>query len=133
MPANTRIVTAQNTADQSLPDNTFTTLAVVSPVTTGSGPRAVAVTATVVVTAGTGTTAVQVFLRRGPAGSRVAIGEDTTVSLAAGDTLPITVAAVDEPGELAGGIYSVSAQQVDATAAGTVSYVAMSAAVGVYP
>ncbi len=112
---------------QFLPDQGSTTLVTTAETVIGtflgisvSGPGSrVLISSTVIVTPGTGTTAIQLRVRRGTTVAGAQVGSTvqfpvTAAVLNAGD-----ISVVDSPGEVAGQAYVITAQQVAATANGT--------------
>lgn len=118
----------QVTIDATITTTTELVAATISGVNVGAGGT-VAISGTAVVTLGTSTTGLTLRVRRGttitdPVVGEAYVGSDPVATLAA---VIRTIEVVDiPPGELAGGSYVLTVQQVAASANGTVNTAALS-------
>lgn len=121
---------AQAVADVAVTLQVETVILTIPGVTTRDKSEQVSLTATALVTAGAGTTAITARLRRGADATGVLVGEGNAQTAAAGNTVGVTIDAVDTPGEVAGQSYVLTLQQTAATGNGTSLYSAGAAIVG---
>jgi len=82
------------------------------------------------VTAGVGATAVTLRVRRGAGVGGAIVGEGNPVTVAAGNTVNLSIDVEDSPGEVANQVYTLSVQQTAATGNGTVVQAELAATVG---
>lgn len=109
---------------------TETVALVTPPVSTTYSSDAIDIEGKINVTAGTGTTAVVLRIRRGNGITGTVVGVADTDTLAAGSSESFPLQGVDTPGDVAGQVYSLTVQQTGATANGTVNSAASSVSVG---
>lgn len=115
-----QIYGANPTSDVTLTTTSETVIATVDGVTTGASRRTVDLEGTAQITTGAATTGLIFRFRRGTTVSGTLVGEANTVqvSAAAGSTEDHTHVVTDLPGELVGGSYVLTVQQVAATGNG---------------
>jgi hypothetical protein len=126
-----RVYTAQVLPDTTLPTTTETVIARLDGISTRDPAERVTLVGRATITAGTGTTAVVLRVRRGTSTTDPQVGENMTHSLAAGSSANLAVAVDDFPGEVANQSYVLTAAQVGATANGTVANAELIAIIGV--
>jgi len=102
----------------SVPTGTETTLVTSAPLST-QGPRAIYLHGQAVLTAGTGTTAFTLRIRRGSGTGGANVITPTAISATAGGTADYDFTVIDTPGEVAGQQYTLTVQPTGASAAGT--------------
>ena len=111
--------------------NTETPVATISPAVAVASPsgEGVTVSGVVNITAGTGTTAVVVRVRRGVDATGSQVGQAATHTLAAGASASIPFCNLDAAASALSGTdqWTVTVQQTGGTAAGTVNYVTINA------
>jgi len=100
---------------------TSETSAVTAPGITTTGAQTIRVWGTAIITTGAATTTVELRIRRGSGTAGTSIGTPTAVTVTATNTVSVTFAAEDAPGEVAGQQYSLTVQQASATGNGTVA------------
>lgn len=98
-----------------------TVIATSLPISTRSASEQLTVTGWADILAGTGATGVVLRVRRGTGITGTLVSNATTQTLAAGNTLDFDLVVTDTPGEVAGQVYVLTAQQVAATANGSVT------------
>lgn len=81
------------------------------------------------VTAGTGTTSIQVRIRRGTTAAGTQVGVTQNLTVAAGNKVGFALQVGDVPGEVVGQQYVLTIQQVAATGNGTVDQASIQAIV----
>lgn len=115
-------INSQVTADTTITTTTETVAATVAGVSTPKPGVKVTLTATVQVTAGTGTTALTPRIRRGTDATGTLLGEGNPIQggVAAGSTSTLTIQVEDTPGEVAGQSYVVTVAQTGASGNGTI-------------
>lgn len=109
---------------------TETVALVTPPVSTTYGSDAIEIEGKLNVTAGTGTTACVLRIRRGNGITGTIVGVAETDTLAAGSSESFPLEGVDTPGDVAGQVYSLTVQQTAATGNGTVNSAASCVSVG---
>lgn len=113
-------ITAVNVADGGTVE---TVVLQSSRVSTANGNQTANLHGLVAVTAGTASTGVTVRVRKGVGTAGAIVGEAVIDTAVAGDQYVIPFSVVDNPGDVAGQVYSVTVQETAATAAGSVAYV----------
>jgi len=99
---------------------TTTETALVSTTGLNTYPNAsVRVECMTIITAGTGTTAITPRIRRGSGTGGALVGNANAVTVTAGNTVVLIAIGEDVPGEVAGQLYTCTAQQTAATGNGT--------------
>lgn len=108
------------TADTALVTTAETVVATLAGLSTQFADSVVMLRGWVDITTGTGVTGVTLRIRRtGVAG--VLVGEGNIIAIGASTTGAFDVEATDNPGEIAGGVYVLTAQQAAATGNGSVT------------
>lgn len=101
-----------------------------SAVSTNYGDSKVTLHGVVNLTPGTAATNVVLRVRRGSGTGGTEVGTATTDTATAGDDYTIPFSVVDQPGEVAGQVYSVTVTETTASADGTVNYAVVGGLVG---
>ena len=109
---------------------TETVALVTPPVSTTFGSDAIEIEGMVNLTAGTGTTAAVLRIRRGNGITGTVVRAADTDTIAAGSSESFLVQGVDTPGDVAGQVYSITVQQTAASANGTINGASSCVAVG---
>lgn len=109
---------------------TETVALVTPPVSTTFGSDAIEIEGMVNLTAGTGTTAAVLRIRRGNGITGTVVRAADTDTIAAGSSESFLVQGVDTPGDVAGQVYSITIQQTAASANGTINGASSCVAVG---
>lgn len=110
---------------------TAETVALVTPpVSTTFAGDSIDIEGMVDLTAGTGTTAVTLRIRRGNGITGTVVGVAEPDTLAAGNSAALQFQGVDTPGDVAGQVYSLTVQQTGATGNGTINGAASTVNVG---
>lgn len=115
------------TADTTITTTTETVAATLSGLSTPAADSDVVLSGTVQVTAGTGTTALVVRVRRGTDATGTLIGEAETDTTTAGNLIAIAIQVRDTPGEVSNQSYVITVQQTGASGNGTISNAALKA------
>lgn len=100
---------------------TETVALVTPPVSTTFAGDQIDIEGMINVTAGTGTTACTLRVRRGNGITGTVVRVADTDTLAAGSSESFPLQCVDTPGDVAGQVYSLTVQQTGATANGTIN------------
>ena len=95
------------------------------PLTTDGANQTVNIDASGEVTTGTGTTSIQIRVRRGTGITGTQVGVTQTITTTAGNLYPFSIQVADTPGEVDGQQYVVTVQQVAATGNGTIDQAAI--------
>lgn len=109
---------------------TETVALVTPPVSTTFGSDAIEIEGMVNLTAGTGTTAAVLRIRRGNGITGTVVRAADTDTIAAGSSESFLVQGLDTPGDVAGQVYSITVQQTAASANGTINGASSCVAVG---
>lgn len=125
-----RVVTATVVADVPLVTTAETVLATVTPITTADATEQVTLTGTAQITAGTAATAITPRIRRGTDATGAVVGEGNPQTVAAGNTVDLSMNERDVPGPVAGASYVLTAQQVAATGNGSSLHAVLTAILG---
>lgn len=96
-----------------------TVIATSLPVSTRSASEQVTITGWTDITAGTGATFVTLRIRRGTGITGTLVSNATAQNVTAGNTLDYDLVVTDTPGEVAGQVYVLTAQQTAATGNGS--------------
>lgn len=119
MPAWPKIVSNFQTADVPITLAAETAILTTGPISTPGAGAVVNIQGVVAVTAGAGTTAVVIRVRRGTGVAGAIVGELETDTLAAASLEAIPFAMQDPLGDAAGQVYTLTAQQTGGTGNGT--------------
>lgn len=103
--------------------------ATTTPISTDGTNQTVNIDASGEVTTGTGTTSIQIRVRRGTGITGTQVGTTQNITTTAGSLYPFSVQQGDTPGEVAAQQYVVTVQQVGASANGTIDQAAIQAVV----
>lgn len=106
-------------ANQVITTTTELSIATTAGMSPDNPGRVFRITGAVKITTGVGTTGLIARVRRGSGIAGALVGDATTVTAAAATTYDLAVDVEDSPGEVAGQQYSLTVQQVAATANGT--------------
>ena len=106
-----------------------TVCATMAGVSTDNAGATIVLDGTVDLTTGTGTTAITLRIRRGVDATGVLVGVAEVPPIAASTRGTFAIQAVDQPGEVAGQSYVLTAQQTGGTGAGVINSAVLS---GVY-
>lgn len=109
---------------------TETVALVTPPVSTTWGGDQIDVEGEINITAGTGTTACVLRIRRGNGITGTVVRAADTDTIAAGSSESFLLQGIDTPGDVAGQVYSLTVQQTAATANGTINGASVAVTVG---
>lgn len=116
-----------NETGQNLVTTTALNAAALPGVSTAPGHTTVSLMAILKITAGTGTTSLNVVIRRGNSLVGPVVSDSQAITVTAGNTYSVVVQGSDDQGEVAGQQYCVTVAQVGATANGAVNGVQLRA------
>lgn len=124
-----RQTSTSSTTDVALSTTTETAVLTLSGVSLDGPSQSVLVFGYAAVTTGAGTTSLTFRVRRGTGVTGTVVGEPATVKAGASESVSGAISVIDSPGEVAGQAYTLTVQQVAATANGTVTEAAVQAVI----
>ena len=101
----------------------------VTGITTGRPGKRIRIRGWAQVTAGVAATGITARIRSGQGVAGAVLGEGNPVTIAVGQTLPVSIEVEDVPGDVAGQAYTMTLQQVAATGNGSVLQAELTATV----